>query len=97
MNHNSMRGFADWRFASNMDPRPVPDKPRCKKCHAVLRSSNPGPLCCPCERGEIEIPNWILALAEADDGTKTIENLANIRLGAGGRAVTMPKVPAMPP
>lgn len=65
-----MKGLRGFDSLRTRIPEPVeaPEKPRCERCGAVLRSGNTDTLCSPCGRGEIEIPDWALDLAESTDG-----------------------------
>lgn len=58
-------------------------KRRCPRCGAILRRSNPGPLCAPCH-GVVEVPDWATAIVEADGRPTTVTALANALRDPGG-------------
>lgn len=54
-------------------------KLKCRKCGAVLREGNPGPLCAPCQgRPQIVIPEGFIVLAETDSSAWRIRALAEV-------------------
>ena len=56
MDTRGLRGFESLRTrpCPPMDPALIPARRHCSMCHAVLRRSNPGPLCAPCAGGELD-------------------------------------------
>lgn len=75
-----LRGFA------NLRTRPIersmpPEKRRCQKCHAVLLSGNITDTCSPCSLGEVDVPEWMVAVVESDDRKTTIDHLASLLTG----------------
>lgn len=83
----SRDGLHDFQELRTRPPEPPeqPEKRRCAKCDAVLRSGNTGTLCGPCGPGEIDVPGWILAMAEHADGSQ-INVLARLITGEPGRS-----------
>ena len=58
----------------------TPPRRPCASCGAILRRSNPGPLCAPCT-GAVEIPEWVSGFAELDDRPSTVAMLAALLTG----------------
>ncbi len=56
-------------------------KPRCERCYCVLSQYTFGDVCMPCLVGEIDIPDWAIALVESDPSPAVIARLVQVLTG----------------
>lgn len=77
MFRDGLNGFASLRTRPNVpvDPALLPPKRYCTECGALLRRSNPGPLCGVCTP-HVDIPEWAITVVEFDNRSSTINTLA---------------------
>lgn len=76
--------FMTLRTRPIVRPEPKPRR-RCRQCGCVLRISNPGDICAPCEGVLLpdDVPEWVLALADSDGNGMGI--LSRVLTGVGVR------------
>lgn len=89
MLRDGLNGFASLRTRPNVpvDPRLLEPRRRCTRCGAVLRRSNPGPLCGVC-MPHVHIPGWAAELIEFDDRPETLNTIAGVLSGGHRQTLT---------
>lgn len=90
---DGLNGFTTLRTRPIQAPDKT-EKRRCEKCGAVLRQSNPGPLCMPCEQ-PLHISDLMIEIARCDDRPATTDALVAMILGAGRKEQQQARIAAI--